>query len=202
MAIATGAAHACAIDAAGRARCWGGNGRGQLGDGTTETRLAPVPVEGAGGFVAISAGTSHTCALGSDGSVWCWGENVAGQLGNGQPGPGPHIGSSVPVRAQVPVPLVQIEAGTGHTCGLAAAGAVYCWGWNVDGQIGDDELGDRATPARVQTPERFVRIAAGSASACGIRSDGRAFCWGRNEDGELGDGAGIHHTFPWPVSDP
>jgi alpha-tubulin suppressor-like RCC1 family protein len=152
--------------------------------------------------VGIAAGSAHTCALAADGSAWCWGENVAGQLGDGQPGPGPHISRTEPVRAIVPVSLVQIEAGAGHTCGLGAQGIVYCWGWNVDGQIGDGMLGDRPTPAKVATPERFVRIAAGQASSCGIRSDGRAWCWGRNEDGELGDGAGVHHSFPSPVNAP
>jgi alpha-tubulin suppressor-like RCC1 family protein len=60
VAIATGAAHACAVDDDGRVHCWGANVRGQLGDGTTETRVAPVPVEGAAGFVAVAAGTSLT----------------------------------------------------------------------------------------------------------------------------------------------
>ena len=106
------------------------------------------------------------------------------------------------MRANVPLPLVQIAAGAGHTCGLAVQGGVYCWGWNVDGQIGDGVMGDRAVPSKVATPERFVRIAVGLAASCGLRSDGRAWCWGRNEDGELGDGKGIHHTFPAPVNEP
>jgi hypothetical protein len=140
--------------------------------------------------------------LAADGSVWCWGENVVGQLGNGRPGPGPHIRQTEPVRADVPVGVVQIGAGAGHTCGLGVLGNAYCWGWNVDGQIGDGVLGDRATPAKVGTWERFVRIVVGLAAGCGIRADGRAWCWGRNEDGELRDGAAVHHRFPAPVNQP
>ncbi len=44
MAVAVGAAHTCALSTTGQAYCWGRNESGQLGDGTTETRLTPVDV--------------------------------------------------------------------------------------------------------------------------------------------------------------
>lgn len=75
-------AHTCALTATGAAHCWGWNGSGQLGDGTTTTQPAPVPVGGSHVFDTIGLGGAYTCGI-TGGTVWCWGSNALGQLGAG-----------------------------------------------------------------------------------------------------------------------
>ncbi|MCL4186303.1 MAG: hypothetical protein KJZ85_01750 [Rhodobacteraceae bacterium] len=43
--VAAGAYHSCALDESRHVWCWGFNGQGQIGDGTTAARLAPVAVQ-------------------------------------------------------------------------------------------------------------------------------------------------------------
>jgi len=33
--------------------------------------------------------------------------------------------------------FIQVSASSGHSCGVTATGDVYCWGLNIDGQLGN-----------------------------------------------------------------
>ena len=66
--IAAGGRHTCALTSGGGVKCWGANGAGQLGDGTTTQRLTPVDVIGITGATAITVGVDHSCAILGNGS--------------------------------------------------------------------------------------------------------------------------------------
>ncbi len=46
--------------------------------------------------------------------------------------------------------FARVSAGVGHTCGVTTAGAAYCWGYDVSGQLGDGTTTDRLSPVRVK----------------------------------------------------
>jgi alpha-tubulin suppressor-like RCC1 family protein len=84
--VTAGLVHTCAVAVGGAAWCWGANGDGRLGDGTTTDQVLPTPVDVGTGLTTalqLSAGDLHTCGLRSDHTTWCWGSNGAGQLGDG-----------------------------------------------------------------------------------------------------------------------
>ena len=82
-AVAAGNAHSLAVGQDGSLWAWGYNLYGQLGDGTTSTRLSPTRVAGLPPISAVAAGFSYSLAVGQDGSLWAWGRNDSGQLGDG-----------------------------------------------------------------------------------------------------------------------
>ena len=196
--VATGGDHTCAVSAAGAVKCWGANRYGQLGDGTTTNRLAPVAVSGlASGVVAVAVGGAHTCALTVGGAVQCWGANSPGRLGDGTT-----TSRLTPVAVSgLGSVAVAVAAGGAHTCALTAAGAVKCWGSNVAGQLGDGSTTDRSTPVQVSGLESgVVAVAAGLVHTCAVTAAGEARCWGFNRFGQLGDGTNNERLTPVPVS--
>jgi alpha-tubulin suppressor-like RCC1 family protein len=83
QALSAGGLHTCALLIDGTVRCWGFNGSGQLGDGTTTDSAVAASVPGLTNVIQVSAGLFHTCALTADAHLYCWGENHYGQLGDG-----------------------------------------------------------------------------------------------------------------------
>jgi alpha-tubulin suppressor-like RCC1 family protein len=71
------------VKADGSVWCWGANGSGQLGNGSTAPSLVPVQVSSGVLFASVDAGAQHTCALDRAGAAYCWGSGLDGALGDG-----------------------------------------------------------------------------------------------------------------------
>ncbi len=193
-------AHTCAVTTTGAAYCWGPNGRGQLGDGTTIDRTRPVPVS-RGSLTTVETGSNHTCGLTRSGQVYCWGSNGSGQLGDGT-----FADRSVPTVIGA-FTFSSVSAGSQYTCGIAGSLA-YCWGNNVLGQLGDGTTTFRTLPVQVAppagqlTPLEFTALSAGNHHTCGTTATGAAYCWGSNNSGQLGDGTTLNQPTPVAVAPP
>jgi alpha-tubulin suppressor-like RCC1 family protein len=125
--------------------------------------LAPLTVLGPT-MVTLAAGSKHTCGLTADGAAYCWGANNLGQAGPSatESCDVPNfIGANIviacsrsPVAVSSSLRFGSIDADTDHTCGVAIPdGAVYCWGGNRYGQLGDATTTDSPSPVRVLEPE-------------------------------------------------
>ena len=185
LTVTLGGNHTCALTTAQTVRCWGANYRGQLGDGFATSRATPADVPTLSNTAAVVAGYDHTCALTTAGAVSCWGDNYYGQLGDGS------VGSA----RTVPVPLAGFEeralalaAGMYHTCLLTDAGAVFCWGRNERGQLGDGTTIAHSTPVTVAgLTQGVVAISAKWGRTCALLQEkqGRAIqCWGDTIHGD------------------
>ena len=95
------------------------------------------------------------------------------------------------------LPVIQIAAGSQHTCALTEAGAVWCWGFNNAGQLGlGDDLDHTLPEAVIGLPVPIIQITAGQYHTCAIGTNRRIYCWGNNPYGQLGDGTQDQHFTP------
>lgn len=182
---------AAAIDPGGVPWTWGGNGFGQLGNGTTQARLVPGPVTGLSDVVDLHGGREHVAALRADGTVWTWGSNQQGQLGVGGT-----ANRSTPTQVPGLAGATAVETGHNLSLALLADGSVRTWGLNADGQLGDGTTTLRRTPVTVVGLDNAVAIAAGRNMSYALRADGTVWAWGRNDEGQLGDGTIARRTTP------
>jgi alpha-tubulin suppressor-like RCC1 family protein len=195
--IRAGSVHTCAITPSNVAFCWGSNAYGQLGVGSIDNgRLTPVRVQGGQDWLQLTAGAGHSCGVTTANKAYCWGNSAFGELGDGSQ----NVTRPAPVAVAGGLLFRQIEAGTLHTCGVTSSdNRAYCWGSNINGQLGDGTRTDRLTPTAVAGSRRFDHLNAAQTHTCGVTLTSRGFCWGDNRQAQLGDGTFTSRLKPVPL---
>ena len=207
ISIAAGESHSLALCADGSLFAWGSNSSGQIGNaGDAYTNcLVPVAVATNGALAgktvtAIAVGSAHNLALCSDGSVVAWGVANNGQLGNGGT-----VDRNTPFAVSTSGVLAgktvtSIAAGVAHSLALCADGTLATWGYNINGQLGNNSSTNTTVPVAINgfgvlSGKTVVAIGAGGYHGLALRSDGVLAAWGYNNYGQLG----INSTTDSPV---
>ena len=214
VAISTGFSHTCVILDTGDIKCWGYNGYGQLGIGSTATigdnpnemgdNLAKVDLGYGRTALAIVSGTNSNCAILDSGLIKCWGRNNVGQLGIGsttQIGDNTNeMGNNLEIsRLGTDTIALSLSGGGSNYCALTNNRDIKCWGHNGYGQLGIEnttqmgdnvnEMGDNLIKVDLGTGRSAIRISTGSTHTCVILDNEDFKCWGYNGYGQLGIGS-------------
>jgi alpha-tubulin suppressor-like RCC1 family protein len=127
-----------------------------------------------------------------------WGENGAGNVGDG---------TVVIKSSPVTVPSANVDwsqiSSSGHTLAVKANGALWAWGSNNYGELGNGSAGtnggaqaNTSIPAQVGVVTNWKTVSAQNGYSLGIRTDGTLWAWGYNAEGSLGDGTVTHRSSP------
>jgi alpha-tubulin suppressor-like RCC1 family protein len=217
--ISAGFNHTCVITSSQTLHCWGSNRYGQFGLGQTGTtayypdensqtirtplRLRTVTgvVGAVTGWNKVAVGQNHTCAVRSTGGateqLYCWGDNASSQVGGDT---SPQTYAASPRLLDNTRTWTALSAGDSHTCGIAS-GALYCWGNNNRGQLGDGTTANHnfSLGTAVSVPagsSSWTSVAGGTGHTCATTNTQTTYCWGKNTGvpastitGQIGNGA-------------
>ena len=175
--VEAGAVHSFAIDENDYLWAWGGNSKGQLGDGSTNDRWSPVKV--LSNVKAVYDFELTTFAIRNDDSLWAWGDNSKGLIGDGST-----ENKLSPVKILNDVKDFIIYEGNIFV--IKKDGSLWAWGDNSYGLVGDGTTTDKNYPVKVaEDVEQFFPM-----YRCHyfIKKDGSLWMWGENyySDGEYG----------------
>lgn len=193
-------------ESAGQVWACGLGALGELGNGTTGTSFVPVKVKGLGPsahVVALVSAFGNAGALLADGRYLNWGVNGLGQLGINSTAKR----SDVPVAVHLPAKVTQVTQGgsapgNGQTLVLLFNGAMYAWGADKAGQLGDGKTTAERAPVRITPPSgvTYHLLASNGSTSYGVTPAGEVYAWGAGSQGQIGNGTNAGSLTPVNVA--
>jgi LPXTG-motif cell wall-anchored protein len=179
--LSLGDYNTCYVLQSGAVKCWGYNGAGNIGDGTTDDTPVPKDVVGLSGVKSISSNQAVCVVMTSTNGVKCWGSS-------------PENGNASDLLSPTDVQdltsgVSMVSVGGTSSCAVLQSGALKCWGLNNWGQLGGGSTDPSSTtPVEVTGLTSGVTSASvGGDHACAVVS-GAVKCWGKGSSGQIGDG--------------
>jgi len=176
---------------------WGATSNGGLGNfigSITGARCTPVTtLAGGANWKQVSSGYRIMAAIKNDGTLWTWGRNSNGQLGDNTT-----TTRSTPVTTFIGgTNWKQVSCGNNHIAAIKTDGTLWSWGFNTDGETGDNTNTDRRTPVTTFVGgTNWKQVACGKLSTAAIKTDGSLWTWGANSYGQLGISILIGRSTP------
>jgi len=196
--VAAGGSHALALTTKGQLFAWGAGGLGQLGNSANTNRSSPVQVGSLTSWTNIAAGGAISFGI-SDGRLFSWGDNQYGSGGrNTNPTSFPTYGRvNSPVQIGVATNWTDVSSSNqAKTAHAIAGGALFGWGFNANGQVGDNTTVNRSSPVQVGALTTWGSSFQGAANCFAIKTDGTAWAWGAGSDGRLGLNNTTNYSSP------
>ena len=187
-----------AITENGDLYCWGYNGCGAVGNGSS-TKEQATPVKVLSDVISVSYYNcasyfgnvySFVLSITENGDLYCWGYNRFGQLGNGT-----IKDQFTPVKVLSDVKTA--SASSSAVSAIMRNGDLYRWGYNNCGQVGNGTGEDQLTPVKVLSDVKAVSYSYYSVLA--IIENGDLYCWGYNSSGQVGNGTTENQLTPVKV---
>jgi alpha-tubulin suppressor-like RCC1 family protein len=197
--VTTSSGTTAILDGIGRVYTLGSGTSGQLGDNTVTNKSTPTLVTlGSFGRTAsiLNAGYTNFAAVDTSQSLYTWGLNSGFQLGDGTT-----INKSTPTQTTITKTIEYTwksitQGGLGHYAAIRTTdGALFTWGINGFGQLGDGTTITRSTPTKIGNNSWSI-VSAGRSHTAAIDITGALFTWGGNSLAQLGDNTTVSKSSP------
>jgi alpha-tubulin suppressor-like RCC1 family protein len=192
--VTSGMYHSIGIKTDASLWVWGYNNFGQLSTQNVVNYSSPVTTNPSGTvYYQASAGFYHSAVIKTDGTLWMWGYNADGELGTNDV----TNRSSMIQTVSAGNAWKEVACGLYHTLALKLDGSLWTWGFNDQGQLGDNTVTKRSSPVQtVSNVLTWVDAGSGAFHSSSLKSDGSIWLWGDNTYGQLGDNTATKRSSP------
>lgn len=192
--------HQAIVTEDGKLYVWGGNGFGQVGNGTTTECETPTLVKGLedAEIREIQISNCISAAITTDGVLYMWGDNSYGELGIGSKANRSTVAKRVEGLKNVKKVSIGGNGYNDTVAAITGGGTLYIWGYNSYGQLGDGTSTYAYTPVQPKLEEdvKVKQVALGYMHTVALSTDGQVYTWGYNSYGQLGNGTTTDSKTP------
>jgi alpha-tubulin suppressor-like RCC1 family protein len=101
--------------------------------------------------------------------------------------------------------IQQVSGGAYHSISVTTSGRIYAWGYNGNGELGDETTINRSSPKLIsltglQGGETVQMVVAGSYHSLALTTNNRIYTWGANGYGQLGSGTFLNRITPTVIA--
>jgi alpha-tubulin suppressor-like RCC1 family protein len=187
--LSVGNNHTAAVTTNGEIFVWGNNWAGQIGDGSV------IGLRNSGGWDTFTLGGNRSGIIAekdstSGANLFAWGTSVIGD--------GTTTARISPTAVSTSISnwnYVADGVSGSHYAAISSNGALYTWGINANGQLGDGTTVNKSSPVKIGS-ESWTRVAVAGSHTIGVLANGALYVWGVNTGGQLGDGTTVPKSSP------
>jgi len=159
---------------------WGRNNDGQLAQEHTNMRSSPCQIPGTNWSAANWIDADQAGCVRTDGTLWMWGHGGTGALAQNsqtQYSSPRQVGSDTTWGKTAG----KITGGQLWMTAVKTDGTLWAWGYNRDGQLGQNSRTDYSSPIQVGSDTTWDTVFRLSSFAIrGFKTDGTMWVWGAN----------------------
>lgn len=137
---------------------WGDNAGGQLGTNNRTQYSSPVQVGALTNWSTPGYGFYVVGSTKTDGTLWMWGKNDYGMIGDNTT----VSYRSSPTQVGALTNWLQVCSGYRQTYGLKTDGTLWSWGYNLFGELGQNNTISRSSPTQVGSGTTWLSVMAGN----------------------------------------
>ncbi len=180
--VSSEGSHTLLIKEDGSLWAWGLNSSGQLGDGTTTNRNAPVNILPETKWIAVATGYDISFGIKKDGSLWVWGRNNVNLFGNNNSAETQRL---IPGQVGTDTNWKSIATNGAIVVGVKSNGTIWNWGYNNNGQLGDGTNVTKAVPTQLGTDTNWSSVTLNNSTTIALKQNGTLWAWGYNGESQF-----------------
>lgn len=182
---------------------WGRNDVGMLSKQAEDVVAYSFPIQVDGAFhdqfwTKWDTYRYHGIGIANNGTLWVSGYNQNGCLGQNL-NPTELVARSSPIQVGTANNYIDVAAGDYSCYAIKDDGKLFAWGYNAQGQLGQNDTLNRSSPVQVRPGTSFTSVSTSYRHVLATTSSNNIVAWGENTSGQCGINNALNVSSPTQI---